>query len=139
MNNELVMDLRVVWNSNHLKQIDEAKAKVIHYLKKGYQIVTVSGEKVEKFRPALEEVIIKAEKIVGKRVLKILNEKGDERLVWNKDNGKEAMDAKKKFLEFVKKGHTAYSLDATGQKKRKITEFDVDSEEILMVPETAKG
>ena len=82
---------------------------------------------------------IKATKIQGKRVLKILSEAGDERLVWNKEYGQEAKEAKRKFNEFLAKGYKAYSVDSQGKKNRKIEEFDVDAEEILMIPATAKG
>jgi hypothetical protein len=93
---------------------------------------------MEKFSPLLEEVIVKARK-VAKSVMMILTEKGDERLVWDKDNGREAKQAKRKFLELLAKGYTAFSVDHVSEKNRKIKEFDVDAEEILMVPEIVKG
>lgn len=135
---ELVMDQRVVWDSMSLKQVDEAKAKIREARAEGYEIVTADGKPLERFRPALEEVIIKAKKI-GRRVMKILCEKGDERLVWDKENGHEAKEAKAKFVELIGKGYMAFSVDSKGKKNRRIEEFDVDSEEILMVPKTVKG
>jgi hypothetical protein len=134
----LVMDRRIVWDSTKLKEVDEAKAMIRQYRSEGHIITKVDGTPLDKFIPSLEEVVVKAQKVM-KRVMKILCEKGDERLVWDKENGKEAKEAKNKFEDLIKKGYTAFSVDVKGKKNRKIEEFDVDAEEILMVPKTAKG
>ena len=138
MSTTLVMDRRIVWSSTSLKQIDEAKSEIMKYKAMGYVILTVDGKPMERFKPSLEEVVIKAKKVC-KKVLKILCEKGDERLVWDKEDGQEAKEAKAKFVEFMNKDYKAYSVDVNGKKNRRIKEFDVDAEEILMVPPTAKG
>jgi len=138
MTTELVMDRRVVWDSKKLKQIDEAKKTIMKFKRLGYKIILTDGSPMEKFSASLEEVIIKAEKIYN-RVLKILTEEGDNRLTWDKENGIQAKEAKAKFVEFLKKGYKAYSVDTRGRKNRKIEEFDVDAEEILMIPPTSKG
>lgn len=135
---ELVMDQRIVWDSASMKQIDEAKSQIRLYRSQGYEIVTTDGKSFERFKASLEEVIVKAGK-TGKRLMKILNEHGDERLVWDKENGQEAKQAKAKFVELLEKGYKAYSVDIKGKKNRRIEEFDVDAEEILMVPKTVKG
>jgi hypothetical protein len=134
----LVMDRRIVWDCTKLREIDEAKAMVRQYRAEGHVITKADGTLLDKFIPSLEEVVIKAQK-VAKRVMKILCDKGDERLVWDKENGKEAKEAKAKFEDLIKNGYTAFSVDSKGKKNRKIEEFDVDAEEILMVPKTAKG
>ena len=135
---ELVKDVRIVWDSSSLREIDEAKAEVMKFKALGYEILAPDGSLMDRFRPAFEEVLIKAKK-VGKRVMKILGVSGDERLVWDKENGPEAKEAKAKFEEFIRKEYKAYSVDIAGKKNRKIEEFDVDAEEILMIPPTAKG
>jgi len=135
---ELVMDRRVVWNSLKLKEIDEAKATYMAYKRQGYLILAPDGSPLERFKPRLEEFIIKATKVC-KKVLKILCDKGDERLVWDRENGQEAKEAKAKFVQFMNQGYKAYSVDAQGNKNKRIEEFDVDAEEILMVPKTVKG
>lgn len=135
---ELVMDRRIVWNANNLKEVDEAKAVIRSFVKKGYEVLLATGEKMLNFRPYYEEVVIKAQKI-DKRIMKILCENGDDRIIWDKDNGREAKEAKAKFLELLKKGYKAYSVSPDGKKHRRIHEFDVDAQEVLMVPATAKG
>ena len=132
------MDLRLVWDSKRLKEIDEAKAEYRKYRSQGYEIQKSDGTAIDKFMPYLEELVIKAKKTYN-HVMKILNDKGDERLVWDKENGKQAKEAKAKFEELLGKKYMAFSVDTQGDKNRKIEEFDVDAEEILMVPPTSAG
>jgi hydroxymethylpyrimidine pyrophosphatase-like HAD family hydrolase len=134
----LVMDQHIVWDSANKHEVEEAKQMILKYKRAGHKIVLADGRPFEKFRPALEQVIVKAERVF-KQVLKILTDKGDERLTWDRDNGLEAIEAKNKFEEFIGKNYKAYSVDADGKKQRRIEEFDVDAEEILMVPPTVKG
>ena len=136
--NTLVMDRRLVWNASKLKEIDEAKTLYRQYRAEGHIITTVDGAPLERFIPSLGEILVKAQKM-AKSVMKILSDKGDERLVWDKENGREAKEAKAKFESLIKDGYTAFSVDLKGKKNRKIEEFDVDAEEILMVPKTARG
>lgn len=138
MNNELVMDQRIIWDSKNLKEVDEAKARIMAFKRQGYEILLSTGVMMERFRPYYEEVIVKAKKI-GKHVMKILCDKGDERIVWDRENGLQAKEAKVKFQELIGKSYSAYSVDSQGKKNMKIEEFDIDAEEILMVPPTAKG
>jgi hypothetical protein len=135
---ELVMDLRLVWDCRKLKEIDEAKAQYRKYKAMGYKIIKADGTPLERFLPALEELIVKAQK-VHQRVMKILSNKGDERIVWDKDNGPQAKEAKVKFMELLKKDYMAFSVDSKGNKNCRIEEFDVDAEEIMMVPPTSAG
>jgi len=136
---ELTMDRQIVWDKTHVKQIDQAKELYRDYKRKNY-VITLEDKKtvVERFNPMLEAIIVLAKKITG-HVMICLSEKGDERLVWDMDSGPEAKQAKNKFYELIKKGHKAYSVDRKGKKNRRITEFDVEAEEILMIPETVKA
>ena len=136
---DLVMDTRLIWDSKNLKEIDEAKTEYRKYQAQGYEIQKPDGTVVDKFMPYIEELIIKAKKIYSHHIMKILNDKGDERLVWDKENGKQAKEAKAKFEELLGKKYTAFSVDTQGNKNQKIEEFDVDAEEILMVPQTSAG
>ena len=135
---DLVMDERVVWNPMSLREIDEAKSRIMKYKRMGHQILLANGSPMEKFTAGLAEVVIKAERI-AQHVMKILSKSGDDRIVWDKDNGKEAKEAKAKFTELLGKNYKAYSVDVNGKKHKRIEEFDVDAQEILMVPPTARG
>lgn len=135
----LIMDRRIVWNCCSLAQIDQAKTEIMRLKREGYEIRKADGTIMERFHPNLEEVVIKAQKIVRKSIMKILTPNGDDRLTWDKNNGRQAKEAKVKFEELLSKGYKAYSVDDKGNKKRRIQEFDIDAEEILMVPKTVKG
>jgi hypothetical protein len=136
---ELVMDRRIVWNPRRLKEIDEAKVVIMDYKRQGYVITKADGvTPMDRFLPSLAEVIIKAQKITQK-IMKILCATGDERVVWDKNDGPEALQAKERFKDLLKQGYKAYSVDSKGKKNRPIEEFDVDAEEILMIPKTVKG
>ena len=135
---DLIMDKTIVWDRGSLKQIDEAKMIILSYVRKGYTALLRDGSEMIRFNPNAEEVIIKAQKCV-KKVMKILCDMGDDRIVWDCENGKEAMEAKERFTKLLDKGYKAYSIDHGGNKKSRIHEFDVDAEEIIMVPKTARG
>jgi len=135
---ELVMDRRIVWDKCRIKEVEEAKKRILEFKRQGYLILKPDGSVFERFNSTLEEVIVKTQR-VKKKIMKILTENGDERLVWDMDNGQEAKEAKKKFMELIRRGYKAYSVDHQGKKNRKIEEFDVEAEEILMVPETVQG
>lgn len=135
---DVALDRRVVWDSSRLREIDEAKTIIMEHKRAGHVILKGDGTVMERFHPSLQEVIIKATKIV-RSVMKILDVTGDTRITWDKENGKEALEAKQKFQDLLKQGYKAYSVTASGNKGRRIEEFDVDAQEILMIPETRKG
>jgi hypothetical protein len=135
---ELVIDRHILWDSKSLKSIDEAKTIIMEYKRAGHMILKVNGEIMERFHPRFEELIIKTKKIFA-HIMKILNDKGDDRLTWDKDNGQQAKEAKIKFYDLLKQGYMAFSVDNQSRRNKRIKEFDVDAEEILMVPKTVKA
>jgi hypothetical protein len=138
--NDLVMNTRLCWDSTNKRQVEEAKQWFVSFKRKGVPIQDNNGKPVQFFRPHYEELVaLAAQEHSGNRVLKILCEKGDERVVWDKNNGRQAKEAKEKFMQLVKSGYSAYSVDTKGRKNKRIEEFDVEAEEILMIPPTAKG
>jgi hypothetical protein len=140
MGDTLVLNRRCCWDTQNKKQVEEAKAWFVEFKRKGVPIEDAQGRPVQFFRPHYGELVAKAtQDHSGNRVLKILCEKGDDRIVWDRNNGRQAKEAKEKFLSLIGQKYTAYSVDAKGKKNRRIEEFDVEAEEILMIPPTAKG
>jgi len=138
--NGLVMPQRCVWDSNNRNQVEEAKRWFVAFKRKGVPIQDTDGKPVQFFRPHYEELVaLPSPTDEGTRVLKSLCEKGDERNVWDRNNGREALEAKERFKSLLSKGYSAYSVNAQGHKNNRIEEFDVEAEEILMIPPTAKG
>lgn len=138
MNQQIAIDSILVWDPCRLKEIDEAKKKFSQYKRQGHVITKENGAIMERFEPAAGQAIVLAKKVLNS-VMKILNETGDERITWTKENGKQAIKAKEQFEKLLGKGYKAFSVDSKGNKKTQITEFDVDAEEIIMIPPTAKG
>ena len=138
MSDALILDRRIVWDCNNKKEVEEAKKIILNFKKSGHKILLSNGNLMKYFRPSYEEVVIKAEKLF-KSIMKILNDTGDERLVWDSNDGKEALQAKERFKKLIDQGYTAFSVNSKGDKKNRITEFDVEAEEIIMVPKTVKG
>lgn len=135
---ELMMDTRLVWDPLSIKQIEEAKSRYLTFKKQGYLITKGDGTPLSSFKASLGELVVHAKK-TSQKVLKILCDKGDERIVWDKDNGKQAKEAKVKFEEKLAAGYIAFSTSEKGEKKVKIDEFDVEAEEIILIPPTSKG
>ena len=132
----LTFDKRIVWNPNNLKEVDEAKAVLRAWKSLGHKIELEDGSEMVSFRPHYGEAVVKAEPIPQKHVMRCLDETGDTVRTWDKENGREAKEAKAAFLEHLKEGGTAYSVRKDGSRKQAITEFDVDAEEIILVPKT---
>ena len=134
---EMVLNTRLIWNPGRMAEVEEAKQTYLKYRSEGYQIQKPDGTLVERFMNA-GELLVLAKKLCG-RVMTILSKEGDERLTWDKENGPEAKEAKAKFEELMGKNYMAFSVDSKGKKNRQIQEFDVDAEEILMIPPTSRG
>ena len=137
---EMITENKTIkWDRTRLKQIDKAKSEIMTFKRRGHLILKTDGSEMEHFDPNLGEVIVSVAKALGNHVMKILCDKGDDLIVWDMDNGKQAKQAKETFEKLMKDGYRAFSLDSRGNKNIEITEFDVEAEEILMVPPTAKG
>jgi len=138
--NDLIMNTRFCWDTEDKSQVEEAKQWFVSFKRKGVTIQDSAGKTVQFFRPHYGELVALATPAhSGNRLMKILCEAGDERLVWDREKGQEAKQAKDKFLDLLKKGYSAYSVDTKGHKNRRIEEFDVEAEEILRIPPTANG
>jgi hypothetical protein len=138
MSQTLTNDTIITWDPLRLKEIDEAKKEFLKYRSLGHAIVKIDGTRMTSFIPSAGHMTILEEKS-KENTMKILNEKGDERITWTKENGRQAKKAKEQFENLIAKGYKAFSADAQGKQKTQITEFDVDAEVIIMIPPTAKG
>lgn len=72
-------------------------------------------------------------------VMSEMNEQGDTKITWDRDNEDEVAAARASFDLLRGKGFSAFSVGRTGRKGKLITEFDPDAERILLVPQIAGG
>jgi len=68
-----------------------------------------------------------------------LGPQGDVKVVWDCDNEDEVELARKQFDEAMKKDFTAYRVKKGGKKSQKITKFDPDAEQVILVPVVEGG
>lgn len=69
-----------------------------------------------------------------------MDDTGDTKIMWSKDNQDEIDNAKRTFDDLRKKGFTAYSVKGkNGEKNEIIRDFDPDSEKIIMAPQMQGG
>ena len=71
--------------------------------------------------------------------LRVLDETGDTKIVWDAEKPDEVENARESFNRLRKKGYAAFSVDRKGEKGRSITEFDPDAEKIILSPPIAGG
>jgi hypothetical protein len=136
----LVMDSRVVWDAARKKEIEEAKQEYLRYKRMGLEIMDPDGTLLVRFKATRGEFrVIATSTPTGMRVMKILSDKGDERLTWSMYDRKKVQSAEEKFKDLLSKGYKAYSVTDSGKKKVRVTEFDMDAQEVIMIPPTSKG
>lgn len=71
--------------------------------------------------------------------LRIMETVGDIKTIWDKDKEDEVEAARKQFNEMKKKGYIPFSVDKSGEKGKKIEEFDPDAEKLIMAPPIRGG
>ena len=119
-------------------EVDDVRRMKDSYLARGFRI-----------RSKEEGEIIMDPPLKGDHigVMRILSQNGDDRVIWDRRDKGQVKEAMKKFLDFIKRGFTAYVVGGDGKKGHKIDTFDPGLEEILMakgrellmVPKTVPG
>jgi len=62
----------------------------------------------------------------------VLDESGDSRMQWDKNNPEQVRAAQKRFDELKAKRYLAYKVDAKGGQGEVIDKFDPDAERIIL-------
>lgn len=115
----------VEWDPDNKRQIEDSKKIYQQARREGREIRDLEDNIVEFFHPDMEGF-----KILGKALkdgefsFRILNEKGDETIVWDSRNPDQIAEAAKTFKDYIAKGWTAYAVSADGTMKRKVTHFN---------------
>jgi hypothetical protein len=119
------------WDDDNKKQVEDAK-KVYQQARREHREITDMDDKsIEFFHPSLLGFKIKGKALKdGEFSMRILNEKGDETLIWNSNDPDQVRESAKLFKEYVEKGWTAYAISADGSMKRKVTVFNAELLEV---------
>lgn len=73
-------------------------------------------------------------------VMSEMNDRGDTKIMWDKDNEDEVEIAEDAFERLVTNGrHAAFAVKARGAKGEQIRKFDPDAEKIILVPQLQGG
>lgn len=81
-----------------------------------------------------------AKKTAAKGELAILDDTGDTKVMWSRDNPDEVDAARTQFNTLTRKGYTAYrATGKDGSKGEQIREFDPNAERIILVPPVQGG
>jgi hypothetical protein len=72
-------------------------------------------------------------------VLVILDQSGDTRHTWNRNNADEVREMRDLFDRMIKKGYQAWSVTRKGDKDQRITEFDPQAEKVIFAPALVGG
>jgi len=134
---ELLNDrMRCEWDTNNSKQTEHYKSLYQKAKAAGRQILSPNDNKP---LPSFREVLIQGGFVVGETELtdsqfamRLFNETGDTRLIWDSGRPKELAEAEKLFNEYVQKGWRAYAIGAQGKPTaRRIFAFDAKLEEVF--------
>jgi len=70
----------------------------------------------------------------------VLNQEGDTKIIWNRDNNDEIAAARATFDSLKTKGYAAYSVKGKdGEKGEVIHKFDPNAERLIMAPAMKGG
>lgn len=72
-------------------------------------------------------------------VLVILDQTGDTKHMWDRNNEDEVSEMRALFDRMVKKGMQAWSVTRKGDKDQRITTFDPQAEKIIFAPALVGG
>jgi len=124
----------VEWDAFNKKEVEEAKKIYQQARREIREIVTLAGIPIEFFHPSLEGFEIKGKALkAGQFSVRILNEKGDETVVWDSNDPDEIEEAAKLFSNYLNKGWTPYAVSTDGSMRRKVKYFNPELMEVTFL------
>lgn len=134
---ELMSDrMRVEWDTNNAKQTEQYKKFYQKARNAGRKILCPNDGKsaLGSFREVLQRggfVVGPPELTEGQFFMRLYNQTGDTRLIWDSGRPNEVQEAAKLFAEYLEKGWRAFAIDTKGNKtSRRIYGFDPKLEEV---------
>lgn len=124
--------IRIMWDDNDRKQVEDAKVQYQAARKAGRRITDINGKAIDTFKPSFLELIIQEKELKENELaVRVFDETGDRRLIWDMSDQDQVKDAAKLFNEYLAKGWRGYTVDASGATRRRIHKFDIDQQEIV--------
>lgn len=131
--------LIVSWDENKPKEVEEAKKLYQKARKELREIVDLEGRVLEYFSPLLGGFEIKGKQLSSTQFsMRILNETGDETIIWDASQEKEVREAAKLFSSYLERGWEAFAISEDGSRKRRIKRFNAELQEITFTDVTSE-
>jgi len=123
--------LRIEWDTDNKKEIEEAKAYYRKAKTEGRIVTDVENNVIEFFKPSLGGIVIKETELKEHEFsVRVYDETGDRRLIWDSSDPKQVKEAMKLFNDYISRGWRAYATCEKGVTRRRIHEFDIEHEEV---------
>jgi hypothetical protein len=124
---------RVEWDDKNKREVEEAKKIYQAAKSEGRQIRSLEDNSlITVFRPCLLGFLISDLELQDEQFsFRIIDDTGDRRLVWELTDAQQVLEASEIFNTYIDKGWRAYAVDALGNKRLRIRNFDAKREEIL--------
>lgn len=121
----------VSWNPLNRKQVDEAKKHYVEAKKQNRKIISLDGKPIEKFSPSFGGLIISSMETKPDEILvRLVNETGDERVVWNVNDPNQVKESCERFQQYLNKGWKAYAIRHDGSRGIRLFAFDAGLQEV---------
>lgn len=117
------MPKRICWDIHSEVEREEAKRKIRELSDEGYRISDIEVGEIVCVPPERDEDSV---------LVRVVDESGDSRLIWNRHILAEIKEAKKRFLDYIAKGYRAYVCRSDGKRGARLESFDELMEEILL-------
>jgi hypothetical protein len=116
---------RVVWDIDKPGDYEAASKTIEEFMAMGYAVDYVTAGEAHLTPPprASDQLLIR-----------VLDDNGDSRILWNRHKQGEVEDARRRFDEYMKKGYRAYVCRSDGSKGARVETFDALLEEIIVAP-----
>jgi hypothetical protein len=115
------------------KQVEEAK-KIYQQSRMENRVILNPSDfsEINSWGDVKDGFTVDAEQVAENTfAIRILDETGDRRLIWDLRSPKETNEAQQKFEEYLAKGWKAYAIDRKGKKSYRIMSFDAESQEVV--------
>lgn len=119
---------RVVWDPNKPDDYKAAFQRIQELVDQGYTVDAVGGDG--------EALLSPPPRNSTELLIRVLDDNGDSRILWNRHKQSEVEDARRRFDEYMKKGYRAYVVRSDGTKGARVETFDALMEEIIVAPGT---
>lgn len=125
--------IEVSWDRNSRKSIEFAKSIYRTARNLGRKIVNVNNEEISNFSPDIELIYVEPIEVsLNQFSVRVLDETGDRRIIWDSSSKAQVEEAKLKFKQYIDAGCRIYAVSPNGKKGARIMDFSDNLEEVYV-------